>query len=386
MTNTARVLTDIYRSGTTTRRELVTDGDLSSASITNIVGDLIGRGLVMEVGDRPSAGGRPHKVLQINPTAGYVVGAAVGELVVLVEIFDLNLHVLASSSIAVTSPGLDPHVAAEHVLRGLHSVVADAEVDLNAVVGLGVSVPGAVEPGDAGTVHAQTIGWDAVPFGAMLAQGTPLPVIVDNGAKTMGRAEHWLGAAQDVDHAVVVLLGTGVGTSILVDGEVYHGRSGSAGEWGHTTVVVDGKSCRCGSRGCLEAYVGARALVERYDRLRRRPHGEPVAPVATRLAALAADDSRAATQVFAETANILGAAFGDLINLFAPQRIVLGGWAGQLMGERLLPAVREVASRHALALLFAQVSIVPAELGPDAVAVGAATLPISRFLNQGGRA
>jgi predicted NBD/HSP70 family sugar kinase len=138
---------------------------------------------------------------------------------------------------------------------------------------------------------------------------------------------------------------------------------------------VGGRPCRCGSRGCLEAYAGAGAILDRYG---RRGSGEDEESA---LASLVASQDKRAAEILDETALYLGAGIADLVNLFGPERIILGGWAGLLLGERILPAVREAARQHSLTHRFAQTSIELGGLGPDAVALGAATLPMERFLD-----
>jgi predicted NBD/HSP70 family sugar kinase len=190
---------------------------------------------------------------------------------------------------------------------------------------------------------------------------------------------------------VIALLGSGVGACVVANGTPYHGASSSAGEWGHTTLRVGGRVCRCGSLGCLEAYVGAEALLERWP---SAPEGVSEETALAALLAAAdsaegpqdtgADTDADAVALLAEAAEYLGAGIADLINLFNPQRIVIGGWAGLLLGPRLLPTVREVAAAYALRHPCAQTSIEMGRLGADAVTVGAATLPLARFLDAGG--
>jgi predicted NBD/HSP70 family sugar kinase len=217
----------------------------------------------------------------------------------------------------------------------------------------------------------------------MLRAGTGLPVHVDNGAKTLGQAEMWFGAGRGARHAVIALLGSGVGAAVIADGVSYRGFHSSAGEWGHTTVAYGGRRCRCGASGCLEAYVGAEAILDRYRRANRgREARGPDEESAIR--ALIESPARAATAVLAETVGYLGAGFATLINLFNPERIVLGGWTGLALGQRFLPEIRAATAEHALRQPFAQTAIVLCELGQDAVALGAATLPVARLLNGGG--
>jgi predicted NBD/HSP70 family sugar kinase len=197
----------------------------------------------------------------------------------------------------------------------------------------------------------------------------------------------WFGAGRGARDAVIALLGSGVGACVVTGGEPYGGAAGTAGEWGHTVLAVGGRRCRCGARGCLEAYVGAGAVLERWRTAGGAPaEGDEEAALAELLAAAEESGPRAriAQDVLAETAEYLGAGIADLVNLFNPERIVIGGWAGLLLGPRLLPAVREATGAYALRYPAARTAVELCRLGPDAVTVGAATLPLRRFLDAGG--
>jgi predicted NBD/HSP70 family sugar kinase len=206
-------------------------------------------------------------------------------------------------------------------------------------------------------------------------------VFVENGAKTVGQAEMWFGAGRGARHAVIVMVGTGVGAAVVMNGQSYRGAHSNAGEWGHTTLVYDGDVCRCGARGCLEAYIGAATV----NRRLAEAIGEPYDP--TRLGRMLAADAPLegrAAEILAETVGYLGAGIADLVNLFSPERIVLGGPAGLALGERFLPDIRAAAARNALRRPYSETRIDLCQLGPDAVAMGAATLPVARLLADGG--
>nr|WP_269474492.1 ROK family protein [Phytohabitans flavus] len=149
--------------------------------------------------------------------------------------------------------------------------------------------------------------------------------------------------------------------------------------------MYGGRRCRCGADGCLEAYVGAEAVLDRW-RVARRGRAVPGPDEESGIAALVggAERTDSAARVLEETAGYLGAGIANLINLFNPERIVLGGWAGLALGGVLLPRIREVAAAHALRHPYGQASIELCRLGPDAVSVGAATLPVARLLSEGG--
>ena len=379
--NRAAVLWSLYFSRPGSRQDLSAATGLSPASVTNVVRELLEDGIAAEVGSEDSDGGRPRVLLDINPDYGYVIGVDIGETRIRMELFDLTMTERAKAEYPLNPAEHEVDVVVGDIAAGLNAVLAEGGVDPAAVLGVGIGVPGIVEQGPEVLVHAQTYRWDAVPLERLLRAHTDLPLRFENCAETMGQAELWFGAGRCVRNAAVVLIGTGVGASLISGGSPYQGPTSSAAEWGHTTIVVGGRRCRCGSAGCLEAYVGAEAILDRC--------GSPAALSAddeeSMLAALVADSSPTTDAVLAETAEYLGVGIGNLINLFNPERVILGGWAGLLLGGRLLPAIRESAQRHSLRHPFAAASIELGELGPEAVAFGAATLPMEDFLNGASR-
>ncbi|MCO5971316.1 ROK family transcriptional regulator [Actinoallomurus soli] len=375
--NRSVLLWSLYFDQPCTRQELSRATGLSPASVSNVVRELIEEGVVAEAGAVDSDGGRPRVLLRMNSDYGYVIGVDVGETRVRVELFDLAMNERARADFPLDPREHGVTTIVERILEGLSAVLSDADVDASSVLGVGIGVPGVVEQGDEVLVHGQTYGWEGVPLERLLRAGTDLPLHIDNGANTMGRAEMWFGAGQGAQHAVVCLIGSGVGASIIAHGRTHRGSTSSAGEWGHTTIVVGGRGCRCGSAGCLEAYVGAEAVLDRYGRI---PGQDEESALAALLDAATRGQEEAA-HVLDETALYLGVGLADLINLFNPERIILGGWAGLLLGERLLPAIRDAARRNSLKHAFSETSIELGRLGPEAVALGAATLPIELFLN-----
>ncbi|MET7702583.1 ROK family protein [Streptomyces sp. NPDC005485] len=402
--NRTAVLQRLYFDGPLSRFSLGPATGLSSGSISNVVAELVAEGLVEEAGSVDSAGGRPRTLLRISPHSGYMIGVDIGETRVRIELFDLALTEFARVERPLVTEGprpidrYDVGVVVGHVRDGIGEVMDRAGIAVERLLGVGIGVPGIVvgAPGEGAVVHGQTIGWDAVPLERLLRESSHLPqsvpYFIDNGAKTLGQAEMWFGAGRGARNAVVVLLGSGVGACVVADDI----RPGRALEWGHLTVRVAGRRCRCGAQGCLEAYAGAEALLERWA----EAGGQPPAGVdeETALAAMLAaahptpradgttpEADTAARAVLEETAEYVGAGFSDLINLFQPERILVEGWAGLMLGNRFLDSVRDHATSYSLAYPAGHVRIGLGTLGPDAVTVGAALLPLAGFFARGGQ-
>ncbi|MFF9065524.1 ROK family protein [Streptomyces sp. NPDC014891] len=397
--NRTAVLRRLYFEGPMSRLTLGPATGLSSGSVSNVVAELVADGLVEEAGSVDSAGGRPRTLVRIAPSSGFMIGVDIGETRVRIELFDLTLTELARTERPLACSGprtarYDVDLVVGHLRDGIAEVLRLAEVPADRLIGVGVGVPGIVarDAGDGAVVHGQTVGWDAVPFERLLRAAVDLPESVpywiDNGAKTLGQAEMWFGAGRGARSAVVVLFGSGVGACVVTDPM----GPGRAIEWGHLTVGVRGRRCRCGAQGCLEAYAGAEALLERW----REAGGVPPAGAdeETALTAMLAaaypaepgtEPDATALAVLAETAEYLGAGFADLINLFQPERILVGGWAGLQLGTRFLETVTGYARDYALTYPASRTGIGLGTLGPEAVTVGAALLPLVDFFAQGGR-
>ncbi|MDQ7810745.1 ROK family protein [Amycolatopsis sp. A133] len=372
--NRSLLLRSLYFSAPASRHTLATATGLSAASVGKVVRELVGEGVVIEAGSLDSNGGRPQRLLRIAPGYGHVVGVDVDEARLRVGLFDLSMTELARADHPLDPRRHGPEAVVSRILAGLTSVLAESAVPRDTILGVGLGVPGAVRQTPEVTVNSQTFGWEMVPLERLLRGGTDLALHIDNRANAVGRAELGFGN-RERPSVVVALLGSSVGAGIISD---VHGASAGAGELGHTVLVAGGRSCRCGSKGCLEAYVGAGAILDRF-----REAGGIVANDADQEAALATvvyDDQ--GTGILAETCRHLGAAIGGLINLLNPSRLILGGWAGLLLGERNLDAIRDAACLHSLKRCFAATSIDLCRLGPDAAVRGAATLPVERFLND----
>jgi len=384
-TNRALLVRHLLLTGETSRSSVGSATGLSPATVTNVIAELIDEGIVRERGYLDSDGGRRRVLLGLDPESAIAFGADVGETRIRVEAFDLTLTRLGARVHEFSGRHIEPSQVVEIVTEATESLIAELGADRSKLLGLGLGVPGIVEnpaePSGDSLVHAQVIGWDAVTFSA-LSTRLGIPVYVDNGAKTTTQAESWYGSARGSEHAIVVLIGDGAGAGIITNGRLYRGSSSSAGEWGHTKISLDGIRCRCGSRGCVETFVGASAVLERWRGPDHEWRGRETEGVDALLAATHAGDE-AARAALDDLIDHLGLALSNLVNLYNPQQIIVGGWFGDRIAEEFLDAVRASVRRYSLEQPGNEAVVERSRLGQEAVALGAATLPIDRFIETG---
>ena len=257
--NRLTVVQQVVAAGTTSRQRLAADTGLSLGTVATLVGELTALGLLVEAGREDSGGGRPRGLVTANPHGGLLVGVDVAETYVHVDLFDTTLTRLAGAEETLHPLERRPHQVVRRIVSGVDTVLAGTDAR---VLGVGVSVPGQVDREGGVSVFAPNWDWHDVPLRDLLADGLALPLHLDNPLRAAVLAELWAGAARGRDDVAVINLGTGVGAGLAFGGVLYRGGSNSAGEWGHTTLVLDGRLCRCGSRGCVEAYVGAPGIMQ----------------------------------------------------------------------------------------------------------------------------
>ncbi|MFD8734423.1 ROK family protein [Streptomyces sp. NPDC059618] len=386
--NRYEVLRQIIAASPTSRQELAAATGLSLATVATLVGELLGLGMLTEVGFEDSAGGRPRGLVAVDAAGGALIGVDIAETYVRVELFDLALDVLARADEEMRPGESRPEQVAARVAAAVDTVIERAGVESGRVLGVGVSVPGQVDR-DTGTAeYAPNWDWHDVPLGDLLARRIAHPVHLDNPLRACTVAELWFGAARGRGDAVVVNLGTGVGAGLAFGGGLHRGVSNSAGEWGHTTLVLDGRPCHCGHHGCVETYVGAPGIMQNLRELSPGSallHPEDQTATIDALASGVAAGDPVALAAVRDTARYLGAAVADLVNLLNPEVVVLSSWVAATLGEPLLREVRAAVARHALRRPLAATEIVLSPIPTDPVCLGAATFALEGALRSVGR-
>jgi N-acetylglucosamine repressor len=374
--NRTLLLNLVRERGFASRAELARVSGLSPSTVTAITTSLLADGFLLEdaasgpaaVG--PVSVGRPATNLRINESAGYVVGIKVSADHFAATILDLAATPLAATS-ADRSQVDEPKAVAAQIAALVDECVAAAGVARSSVLGLGIGVPGMVDPVSGRVIGSPLADWGHLDLVAILEGSLGLPVHIDNDVNTLTVAEQLFGAGRGLADFVVVTVGLGIGMGIVVNGNIHHGANGGAGELGHVLAVPDGPDCWCGRRGCLEAVASEPALVREVLALT----GRLARPA--ELARLAEADQTVA-DVLERGGHLVGRAIAAAITVLDPARVVLSG-EGVRLGDHYLSAIRESLAARATKEVDTQVVI--EQWGDEAWARGAATLVLRELFH-----
>lgn len=319
--NRAAVLAFIGQRGPIARVEIARLLALSPATVTAVTRDLTREGLVREVDQAPSNGGRPAILLGLVAEAAHAIGCKISPDRLTAVHVDLDGEPLDYEELAfdATAPA-----AVERLATIIGELMATWSRPGSRLLGIGLGVPGLVDS-QRGIVEAPILGWPAVPLARELQDRLQVPILIDNDVNTLAVSERLYGRGRSRDHVLTVTIGRGVGLGIVAGGTIQRGHRGGAGEFGHLTMMEGGPQCECGNRGCLEALVADPALVEQAIAAGLVPEGTTVGDGVRALNDLADAGNAAAREIYAAAGAILGRAVAGLVNIFSPELVIIGG-------------------------------------------------------------
>ncbi len=379
--NRQRVLDLLRTAGSVSQSEIARRTGLSRATVSNIVRELrdinwISDPSVDGAGGRAS--GRRGAGIVLNQRAGLVLALDFGHRHLRAAVADLGHTVLAEDHRDLPADhGADDDLPLAADVAD--SLLAKVDAPRSAVLGVGMGLAGPVDP-TTGEVRSPAIlpGWVGVPARAAMSEHLGLPVLVDNDANLGALGELTWGSGMGARHLLYVKAATGVGAGLILDGRLYRGSGGIAGEIGHVTVDDRGGLCQCGDRGCLETMAGSEALLA----LLRSSHGAGLTiPEAI---SRAVNGDSGCRRIIADAGRAIGTAVAAACNVLAPERVVVGGTLAAA-GTILLAPMRDVVRRHAMHTISDNAQIVAGALGQRAEVLGGLALALrsaNRLLAQ----
>lgn len=366
--NRGRVLAALRAGGALSRAALAEATDLSRSTVTAVVAELLDAGLAVELDAAPGSGragraGRPPTLVRLHGSAAAAIGVEVSNGLVRVAACDL-----AHEPLGTGERELDPHTDPADTLRVVAAlidrVLGATTLDRDRVIGVGVALPGPIRRGSGIVGRACTLTpWIGVRAHDLAAEILGLPVLVGNDANLAALAEITWGAARGCRNVGYVFTAKGIGAGLVLDGRIYAGASGTAGEIGHTTIDEDGLVCECGNRGCLNTVADAGAIAAQL----RHSHGELTIDQVID-AAHAGDPG--CRRVLADAGRHIGVAIANLYNLIDPELLVFGGNLARA-GDVLLDPLRDSMSRRAIQTGAELPPVVAGQLRDRVVVLGA---------------
>ncbi|MFJ7628736.1 ROK family protein [Streptomyces sp. NPDC097595] len=368
--NLERVVRAVRMAGSLTQAEIARSTGLSAATVSNIVRELKESGTV-EV-TPTSAGGRRARSVSLSGDAGIVIGVDFGHTHLRVAVGNLAHQVLAEESepLDVDASSAEGFGRAEQLVNRL---IETTGISPGKVIGVGLGVPGPIDV-ESGTLGSTSIlpGWTGINPSEELAARLGVPVYVDNDANLGALGELVWGSGRGVRDLAYIKVASGVGAGLVIDGHIYRGPGGTAGEIGHITLDESGPVCRCGNRGCLETFTAARYVLP----LLQPSHGHDL--TMERVVQLAREGDPGCRRVIGDVGRHIGSGVANLCNLLNPSRVVLGGSLAEA-GELVLGPIRDSVSRYAIPSAARQLSVLPGALGGRAEVLGALALVLSEM-------
>ncbi len=350
--------------------------------VSDLVKELIQEGFVLPVATRPAKIGRPPEMVKINPEAGYIIGIDIGRVTTNLVLIDMKRQVVAELEVGTIALRDDEKIF-DAIEQEVQQIIENAHVPEEKILGIGVAMPGLV---DSKTGRSYTyLSASDKPVRDILEDRLGKPVAIENDAKAMALGEKYFGAAQEVQHALVLNLGWGIGMGIIINGEIYYGSRGFSGEVGHIRVMENGYLCECGKQGCLESVASGRAIeriaVERLkqgapSKLLEMKGGKLETVSVADIVKAACSGDQFSIELLGEAGKAIGEVIAYLINLFNPEKIILGGRVSTA-GRFILHPIQTTAFRYSLIELQRNISIEISKLGARSGALGATAL-ISR--------
>jgi glucokinase-like ROK family protein len=374
----ARLLTRLRDEGPLSKAQLADRLEVSRTTVAAEVGRLIELGLAQEAGPAASRGGRRSTMVDLAEDIRFV-GIAIGATGMTVGVTDGRLATLATRQFA-SDIRTGPEEVLGIAIAGVREVLA--ELGVERVAGAGIGVPGPVDF-DRGQPASPPImpGWDGYPVRDAVSRELGCPALLDNDVNLLAIGEQHAGVARSARDFLFVKIGTGIGCGIVIDGELYRGVDGCAGDIGHIRVADDGPTCACGNIGCLEAYAGGAALARDATAAARAGRSPVLAELLEANGALtAADVGLAVQRGDAEAVQLIrgggrrvGQVLATLVSFFNPGMIVIGGGVTGL-GHPFLAEIRGVTYSRSLSLATGSLPVVLSEMGDEGGVVGAARL------------
>ncbi len=381
--NIATILEKIQQNNGISRAQIAKDTGLTAATVTNITSELIESGVIIETKTGDSTGGRRPIILQMNPNK-----YAIASVYISPDKIEFMLLNLLSDDIYYNSIQYDKNESIEKctdfIVNEYH--FAKQKYKRN-IIGVSIGMHGIVNTITGTSVFAPNLNWHNVELSKILSERIDAPIYIDNDVRLMTMGEVWFAAAKNTSEMVYLYIGNGIGSSIVINKEVYKGYSAAAGEIGHFTVDADGPECTCGNRGCLQSYANTHAI-DQYIKdalsIAKRDNIQTVLNIDSNIDELVSaeiNDDKIAHMVFEKEASYLSIAIGNIINMINPQMIVISSSVNKF-SELIIPYIEKQLPKRSMKYQREVCLLKHSDLGKKAVLKGGAALVLTKVYEK----
>jgi glucokinase-like ROK family protein len=384
--NEWNVLQLIHAKRDISRTELAKQTGLSAASITAIVQSLVDKGLVVESGHNSSALGRKPISLRLRDDAGFLVGVDLGSFYTRVVVTDMRGALLyKQESETGMSDGRD--LVLSRTLKAIHKTIDDSETPKHAIKGIGIGHSGVIDVSKGVVLSfprpGQMTEWKNVPLRDILEREFGVPCLLEDSVRAIATAEKHFGLGSGLSDFIYVDVGMGIGAAIFIDGKLYRGPGGSAGEFGHMTVNEHGPLCCCGNNGCLETLASCGAIIQSVksaiekgvdSKVRELAQGDLNRVSIEMIGQAALENDSLSFRVLHEAVSHIAVALADVVNLLNPHVLIFGGALFRSAPELFLEPLKRTIKQRALEKSANEAQLKISSLGSEAGALGAGRL------------
>lgn len=346
--NQFQILNTIRIAGTISRTEIAQIIGHSRATVTNITAKMIASGLIYEKEiEGSSARGRNRVMLAINPDAAHVVGVKVSAFRIGCVVTDILANVKSSIVMPVRTTERPVEFVADLIEDAIRHCVKEAGLSLNQISGIGIGIPGLVDGREGVSYWSPLYKRGATPLKELIQKRFAIRTYVDNDTNTVTLSQLWVGEGKGINNFAVVTIEDGLGMGVIIDGELYRGSNGFAGELGHFVATPDGEQCRCGKKGCYEAYVSNFGILNGVKQLCAKGAwrcNDPKALSYEEVLEKARSGDPVLMDIFRRAGQYLGLALSGVIQIFNPSKIIVTGngtRSGKLLFDTMYKTIKE---------------------------------------------
>lgn len=379
-----RIVALMAENGLMTVSELAAITSVSTPTISKLLNDLIDEGYVQDMGKVETPGGRRPCSFSLVSSAGYFMGVEVGEDCLRFALSDLNRNIIGTSQIDFATRSTPDTI--DKIVAQINQAIENFEIKRQALLGVGLILRGRV---DSVSGHSYNYGnSDNKPLAEVMSERLGLRTILENDTRAVAYAEHTASnETRDIKNLLFLYVGRGVGVGIIINGELYYGKSGFSGEFGHIPFFENQIICHCGKKGCLETEVSGMALERMFNEALQSGASSILSPklneqhhvTMTEIIDAAADDDVLSIEMIGQMGEKLGRGMGVLINIFNPEAVVVGGTLARA-GDYLMLPLRSALAKYSLSLVNNDSMLSISTLGDMGAVIGGALLTRNHIL------